>query len=799
MPAPYFEFVGQPKIVVNRPDRTIEVNVGRPVLRLTGSGTQGPQGPAGPIGTIRNDDVDLTQRSYLNFLNGITASDDIAGAETEVNLDTSWLESNLDFLPLIGGTLTGDLILAGAPTVDLHAATKKYVDDNIGGSGHTIQDDGTPMTARANLDFQDFFTLADNAGADATEVDLDFATLDARWATASHTHLVADITDFDPADYLPLAGGTMTGDIVMSNNDVTGIGAALFTGTAVLQEGSGGGYQLKLGEYAGALTGDYQDDGGAGWLDLGTSSVPWKDGYFNGNVSGADPTASDHFVTKGWHDTDVASVVGDYLLLAGGTMTGAIMGAAGSSSAPGYGFAAGANYGMYLVGGVSLRFVAGGVDGILLTSSSIGFQHYTTHNGPAYFEDGSAGSPSVTFVSEAGAGLYWDGTDIALARGSSKVLTFGASQLGLAASVDLALANAQSLLIRNNADDANFDIVTVDASDNTYIGDTGSAMTLQGSAITLDPDNGLASVDGVFFPATANARDLGTSTFPWLTIYGNDLHLQNTGQVLARNAADDADVTLVQFDSGDTLFVGEGTNVDEIIMRAAGNISLRPDGGGDLLLVSSSISTIASHYHPASNNTYDLGGTANRWKDVWFSGSMTGRKATFAPTIAGDVALKLDAHASQTADLLQAEDSSGDVKTRIEADGILHTKRTVMIPLTAPGGDALTVGDEIEGFEWVVPDILDGYDLTGVAATLTDASTSGIPTFQIHNVTGAADMLSTALTIDANEKTSRTAATAAVIDTANDDVSVGDIVRFDCDVAGTGAKGLTIVMEFEKP
>lgn len=34
-----------------------------------------------------------------------------------------------------GGTLTGALTLSGAPTADLHAATKKYVDDNAGGSG----------------------------------------------------------------------------------------------------------------------------------------------------------------------------------------------------------------------------------------------------------------------------------------------------------------------------------------------------------------------------------------------------------------------------------------------------------------------------------------------------------------------------------------------------------------------------------------------------------------------------------------------------------------------------------------
>lgn len=34
-----------------------------------------------------------------------------------------------DKLPKAGGTMTGALALSGAPTVDLHAATKKYVDD----------------------------------------------------------------------------------------------------------------------------------------------------------------------------------------------------------------------------------------------------------------------------------------------------------------------------------------------------------------------------------------------------------------------------------------------------------------------------------------------------------------------------------------------------------------------------------------------------------------------------------------------------------------------------------------------
>ena len=35
-------------------------------------------------------------------------------------------------MPLSGGTMTGLLTLSGAPTANLHAATKQYVDDNTG-------------------------------------------------------------------------------------------------------------------------------------------------------------------------------------------------------------------------------------------------------------------------------------------------------------------------------------------------------------------------------------------------------------------------------------------------------------------------------------------------------------------------------------------------------------------------------------------------------------------------------------------------------------------------------------------
>jgi hypothetical protein len=61
-------------------------------------------------------------------------------------------------------------------------------------------------------------------------------------------------------------------------------------------------------------------------------------------------------------------------------------------------------------------------------------------------------------------------------------------------------------------------------------------------------------------------------------------------------------------------------------------------------------------------------------------------------------------------------------------------------------------------------------------------------------------MLSTAITIDATpDLDSKDATTPAVIDGANDDVATGDQLRIDVDVAGTGAKGLIVELQFRLP
>lgn len=99
-----------------------------------------------------------------------------------------------------------------------------------------------------------------------------------------------------------------------------------------------------------------------------------------------------------------------------------------------------------------------------------------------------------------------------------------------------------------------------------------------------------------------------------------------------------------------------------------------------------------------------------------------------------------------------------------------------------------------------VPAGLNGMDLVEVHAEVITAGTTGTTDIQIANVTQAADMLSTKITIDSGETGSDTAATAAVIDTANDDVATNDLLRVDVDaVSTTAAKGLIVTLGFQLP
>lgn len=154
-----------------------------------------------------------------------------------------------------------------------------------------------------------------------------------------------------------------------------------------------------------------------------------------------------------------------------------------------------------------------------------------------------------------------------------------------------------------------------------------------------------------------------------------------------------------------------------------------------------------------------------------------------------------------------AETTAGtDTARAVTPDGlaasIFGTETVVVEAFSFSEAESVATGDGAAYF--LVPSNLNGMNLVGVFAShLTAGTGAGADTtdIQIHNVTDTADMLSTAITIDEDEVNSSTAAAAAVINTASDDVATGDILRIDVDdlVTGTAPVGLQVIMEFRLP
>lgn len=116
------------------------------------------------------------------------------------------------------------------------------------------------------------------------------------------------------------------------------------------------------------------------------------------------------------------------------------------------------------------------------------------------------------------------------------------------------------------------------------------------------------------------------------------------------------------------------------------------------------------------------------------------------------------------------------------------------------GTTALTTSEKVY---FRIPAALNGMNLVSVTGTVgtgaSGASSSGTPTFTVKNVTDNQQMLSTSLTIDANEYTSATAATAAVINTTYDDVATDDLIEVAVTTSGTGVTYCTICLGFQLP
>lgn len=171
------------------------------------------------------------------------------------------------------------------------------------------------------------------------------------------------------------------------------------------------------------------------------------------------------------------------------------------------------------------------------------------------------------------------------------------------------------------------------------------------------------------------------------------------------------------------------------------------------------------------------------------TGDVTASAGSGATTIANDAVTyaKMQNVSAQNRLLGRKSSGAGDPEELTPAEG----RALLAIPevlIIAVGDETTTITSGAGKVAFRMPFAM---TLSAVRASLVTASTSGGP-FTVDINEGGTSILSTKLTIDDNEKTSTTAATAAVIsDTAlADDAEI----TIDVDDEGAGAKGLKVTL-----
>jgi len=164
------------------------------------------------------------------------------------------------------------------------------------------------------------------------------------------------------------------------------------------------------------------------------------------------------------------------------------------------------------------------------------------------------------------------------------------------------------------------------------------------------------------------------------------------------------------------------------------------------------------------------------------SAAVTGAKTNFAGR-AGDATRLLGAQSNGTTDTVQV----GAGLTL--SGGVLRSKSDTLAMIIAASDETTALTEGTAKVTFRAPFAM---TITGLRANVNTASTSGIPTIDINETN--VSIFSTRITIDANEKTSVTAATAAVIS----DSAIADDAEMtiDIDTAGTGTKGLKITIYY---
>lgn len=208
-----------------------------------------PRDPVVPMEAANKNYVDTMMSTHAgNMELHLTAAqntllDNLTVTHTEINRlsgVTENVQTQIDNrVPLTGGVMSGFLTLSGAPTANLHAATKGYVDTQdalkVSKAGDTmtgdltLAGDPTSLLHAAPKQYVDA-TVNSHAGNEAIHLTAAQNTfLDSVTVTATEVNRLSGVTDNVQTQLdskVALAGGTMTGLLVLSANPVANLGAA---------------------------------------------------------------------------------------------------------------------------------------------------------------------------------------------------------------------------------------------------------------------------------------------------------------------------------------------------------------------------------------------------------------------------------------------------------------------------------------------------------------------------------------------------------------------------------------------